>query len=84
MDVLSKSPGIMVDENGNIKLKGKGGVMILIDDKPTYLSGSALEGFLKSLPAASIKHIEIMTNPPAHYEAAGNAGIINIKTKRIS
>lgn len=82
MDVLSKSPGIMVDENGNIKLKGKGGVMILIDDKPTYLSGSALEGFLKSLPAASIKHIEIMTNPPAHYEAAGNAGIINIKTKK--
>lgn len=82
MDVLSKSPGIMVDENGNIKLKGKGGVTVYIDDKPTYLTGTALESFLKSLPSAAIKHIEIMTNPPAHYEAAGNAGIINIRTKK--
>lgn len=82
MDVLSKSPGIMVDENGGIKLKGKSGVMILIDDKPTYLTGSELENYLKSLPSSAIKQIEIMTNPPAQYEAAGNAGIINIKTKK--
>ena len=82
LDVLSKSPGIMVSENGVIKLKGKPGVMILIDDKPTYLTGSELESYLKSLPSSVIKQIEIMTNPPAKYEAAGNAGIINIKTKK--
>lgn len=82
MDVLSKSPGIMVDENGNIKLKGKSGVMVYVDDKPTYMSGAELEAFLKSMPAASIKQIEIMNNPPAHYDAAGNSGIINIKTRR--
>lgn len=82
MDVLSKSPGIMVDENGNIKLKGKSGVTVFVDDKPTYLSGTDLESFLKSLSAESIKQIEIMVNPPAHYEAAGNSGIINIKTKK--
>lgn len=82
MDVLAKAPGIMVDENGNIKLKGKSGVTVFIDDKPTYLTGTELESYLKSLPAESIKQIDIMVNPPAHYEAAGNAGIINIKTKK--
>lgn len=82
LDVLSKSPGIMVEENGDIKLKGKSGVMVYVDDKPTFLSGAALESYLKSLPAEAIKQIEIMTNPPAHYDAAGNSGIINIKTKR--
>lgn len=82
LDVLAKSPGILVEENGDIRLKGKSGVMVYVDDKPTWLSGTALESFLKSLPAEAIKQIEIMTNPPAHYDAAGNSGIINIKTKR--
>lgn len=82
MDVLSKSPGVIVDENGNIKLKGKSGVTIFIDDKPTYLTGTELENYLKSLSSSAIKQVEIMTNPPAQYEAAGNAGIINIRTKR--
>lgn len=82
LDALSKAPGIMIDENGNIKLKGKTGVLVLIDDKPTYLSGSQLEAYLKSLPSSVIKQIEIMTNPPAQYDAAGSAGVINIKLKR--
>ena len=82
LDVLAKSPGVTVDENGNIKLKGKAGVVIFIDDKPTYLTASELESYLKSLPSGMIKQIEIMTNPPAQYEAAGSAGIINIKTKK--
>lgn len=82
LDVLSKAPGVTVDEQGNIKLKGKAGVLILIDDKPTYLSATELESYLKSLPSSTIKQIEIMTNPPAHYEAAGGSGIINIKTKK--
>ncbi|WP_448634379.1 hypothetical protein [Pedobacter panaciterrae] len=55
---------------------------MLIDDKPTYLSGADLENYLKSLPSSSLEQIEIMTNPPAKYDAAGNAGVINIKTKK--
>ena len=82
LDVLEKSPGVRVDNNGVISLKGKNGVMIFIDDKPTYLSGSDLETYLRSLPSGTIDKIEIMTNPPAKYEAAGNAGVINIKTKK--
>lgn len=82
LDALERAPGVSLDQNGNIKLKGRSGVTVFIDDKPTYLTGSDLENFLKSLPASSVKQIEIMTNPPAKYEAAGNSGVINIITKR--
>lgn len=82
MDVLEKAPGIVVDQNGTITFKGKSGVAVFIDDKPTYLSGADLEAYLKSLPASSLNQIELMTNPPAKYDAAGGAGIINIITKR--
>lgn len=82
MDVLEKAPGIVVDQNGTITFKGKSGVAVFIDDKPTYLSGADLEAYLKSLPASTLNQIELMTNPPAKYDAAGGAGIINIITKR--
>lgn len=82
LDVLEKSPGVQVDQNGAISLKGKQGVMVYIDDKPSYLSGAELENYLKSLPSSSLDQIEIMTNPPAKYDAAGNGGVINIKTKK--
>ncbi|MFN8275331.1 MAG: TonB-dependent receptor, partial [Flavobacteriaceae bacterium] len=82
MDVLEKSPGIIVDQNGTITFKGKSGVQVFIDDKPTYLSGSELEAYLKSLPASTLDKIELMTNPPAKYDAAGSAGVINIVSKR--
>lgn len=82
MEVLEKAPGVSVDQNGTISLKGKNGVVIFIDDKPTYLSGADLESYLRSLPASTIDQIEVMTNPPARYDAAGGAGVINIRTKR--
>lgn len=82
LDVLEKAPGVLVDADGNISLKGKPGVMIFIDNKPTYIAGADLAGYLRSLSSASIESIEIMTTPPAGYDAAGNAGIINIKLKR--
>jgi len=82
LEVLEKSPGVQVDNNDEISLKGKSGVAIYIDDKPTYLSGADLANYLKSLPASMLDKIEIMTTPPAKYDAAGNAGIINIKTKK--
>jgi len=82
MDVLEKSPGVSVDQNGTISLRGKTGVVIFIDDKPTYLSGADLDSYLRSLPASTIDQIELITNPPAKYDAAGGAGVINIRTKR--
>jgi hypothetical protein len=82
MDVLEKSPGISVDKDGNISLKGKAGVMIMVDGKPTYLSAQDLANMLKTMPSSQLEQIEIMTNPPAKYDAAGNSGIINIKTKK--
>lgn len=82
LEVLEKLPGVIVDQNGAISFKGKPGVLILIDGKQTYLSGDNLSNYLKSLPASQLDQIELMPNPPAKYEAAGNAGVINIKTKK--
>lgn len=82
MEVLEKSPGISVDRDGNISLKGKQGVLVLIDGKPSYLSGTDLVNLLNNMMANQLDQIEIMTNPPAKYDAAGNSGIINIKTKK--
>jgi hypothetical protein len=82
LEVLEKTPGVQVDADGNITFKGKSGVMVMIDDKPTYLSAANLATYLRSLPASSLDQIELMENPPAKYDAAGNAGVINIKTKK--
>ena len=82
MEVLEKSPGVTVDKDGNISLKGKQGVMIMLDGRPSYLSGQELANLLKNMPSSAIDQIEIMTNPSAKYDAAGNSGIINIKTKK--
>ncbi len=82
LEVLEKSPGVMVDKNGNISLQGKAGVMIMIDDKPTYLSGTELSNLLGGMSSTQVEQIELITNPSAKYDASGNAGIINIKTKK--
>jgi iron complex outermembrane recepter protein len=83
LEVLEKSPGVKVNQDGIISLRGKQGVMVFIDDKPTYMSEADLAGYLRGLPSGSIDIIEIMTNPPAKYDAAGNPGIINIKLKKL-
>lgn len=82
LEVLEKSPGISIDKDGNISLKGKQGVQIYIDGRPTYLAGTDLTNYLSNLNSSQLDIIEIMTNPPAKYDAAGNSGIINIKTKK--
>ncbi len=82
MEVLQRSPGVMVDNNDNISLKGKQGVMIWVNGKQTPMSGQDLANVLKSMPANSIDRIEIISNPGARYDAAGSAGIINIITKK--
>lgn len=82
LDILEKSPGVTVDKDGNISLKGKQNVLVIMDGKPSYLSGADLVNYLRSLPSSAIDQIEIMTNPSAKYEASGNSGIINIKSKK--
>ncbi len=82
LEVLEKSPGVSVDNDGNISLKGKQGVIIMMDGKPTYLSGADLANVLRNMPASALDQIEIMTNPSAKYDASGNSGLINIKTKK--
>lgn len=82
LEVLEKAPGVQVDKDGNISLKGKQGVIVMMDGRPSYLSGAELANLLKGMQASQLDQIEIMTNPPAKYDAAGNSGIINIKTKK--
>lgn len=82
LEVLEKSPGVMVDRNGGLSLMGKTGVLVLIDDKPTYLSGAELTNLLSGMSSTQVDQIELITNPSAKYDASGNAGIINIKTKK--
>ncbi len=82
LEVLEKSPGVSVDNDGNISLKGKQGIIIMMDGKPTYLSPADLANVLRNLPASALDQIEIMTNPSAKYDASGNSGVINIKTKK--
>jgi len=82
MELLRKSPGVTIDKDDNISLSGKTGVQVYIDGKPTPLSGSDLANYLRSLQSAQIESIELITNPSAKYEAAGNAGIINIRLKK--
>ncbi|HEY4335753.1 MAG TPA: TonB-dependent receptor, partial [Puia sp.] len=82
LEVLEKSPGVTVDNDGTISLKGKQGVVILIDGKPTYLNATDLSNYLKNMSANQLDQIEIMSQPPAKYDAAGNSGVINLVTKK--
>jgi hypothetical protein len=81
-DLLMRLPGVVVSD-GVISIQGKSGVRVLIDDKIQQLSGDQLIGVLKSMSASMIEKIEILKNPPVKYDAAGNAGMINIVTKKI-
>jgi len=82
LEVLEKSPGVSVDKDGKISLKGKSEVLVMIDGKPSYLGGTELANLLSNMNSNQLSQIEIMTNPSAKYDASGNAGVINIKTKK--
>ena len=81
MDILEKSPGITVGKDGSIIMKGKPSVTVLIDGKPTQLSGADLQAYLSAMSASQVDVVELIETPGAKYDASGNAGIINIKTK---
>ena len=82
LDLMRRLPGVSVDMNGTISMQGKEGVLVLIDDRPTYLSGDDLAAYLKTITAEDAAQIELITQPGAKYDAAGNTGIINIKLKK--
>ncbi|AMR29294.1 hypothetical protein A0257_20790 [Hymenobacter psoromatis] len=81
-DVLQNVPSVAVDQTGAVSVRGKSGVTIFIDGKPTGAAGGAGGGSLDQIPASSIDRIEVITNPSARYDAAGSAGIINIILKK--
>src|ERR1700733_9120159 len=82
LEVLEKSPGVTVDSNGGISLRGRTPVLVTIDDKPTYLSGDVLKTLLSSMNSTEVAQIELIPTPAAKYDASGNAGIINLKTQK--
>ncbi|GAB3169148.1 TonB-dependent receptor [Telluribacter humicola] len=82
LEVLARSPGITIDQNDNISMRGRQGVLVLLDGKLIPMTGTELGNMLRSMPAEQLEKIELITNPPAKYEAAGSAGIISIKTKK--
>lgn len=82
LDLLKKSPGVTSDKDNNLSLNGKSGVQVYVDGRPTYIAGATLADYLKTLQSSSIASIEIISNPGAKYEAAGSAGIINIRLKK--
>ncbi|GAB3825352.1 TonB-dependent receptor [Hymenobacter jeollabukensis] len=82
LDVLRRSPGVTVDGSDNLALRGRQGLLVLIDGKRQPMTGTELADYLRNLPADQVKNIELITNPPAKYDAQGGAGIIAINLKK--
>ncbi|WP_316819422.1 TonB-dependent receptor domain-containing protein [Pedobacter gandavensis] len=82
LELLNKAPGLTVTENGEVSLKGRSGTTVMINGKPTYLSGDQLANLLRGTNSSSISRIEIMSNPTANFDASGSAGIVNIIIKK--
>ena len=82
ISLLRKAPGVTVDNNENVNVLGRSGVLMYVDGKRLPLSGAELSGYLQSLTAEQIDRIDIISNPGAKYEAEGNAGIIDIRLKK--
>lgn len=82
LELLQKSPGIQVDNNENISMKGKSGVRVYVDGKMMQLDTKDLAAYLKSINSSDMEAIEMISNPSAKYDASGNAGIINIRLKK--
>ena len=82
LDLLRKAPGVTLDNNDNITVLSRAGVLVYVDGKRLPLAGGELTNYLRSLTAEQIDRIDIITNPGAKYEAEGNAGIIDIRLKK--
>lgn len=84
LDALRKAPGVTIDKDDNVVYRGSGGVVIMIDGRRTYMTGSELSNYLKQMQAETISKIELIPNPPASYDAEGATGMINIVLKKNS
>jgi ferric enterobactin receptor len=82
LDVLTRAPGVTVDGSDNLALRGKQGLLVIIDGKRQPMTGTELADYLRTLPAEQLKNIELITNPPASYDAQGTAGVIAINLKK--
>ena len=82
LEVLGRAPGVSLDAADNLSLRGRQGLLVLIDGKRSPLSGADLADYLRTLPADQLQTIELVTNPPASYDAQGGAGVIDIKLKK--
>lgn len=82
LDILRKTPGVLVDGNDKVSIGGRSGVLIILDGKPTYMQQEEVIALLRSMSSASVKSVEIINNPSAQYDAAGSGGIINIHTQK--
>ncbi|MFZ1751783.1 MAG: outer membrane beta-barrel family protein [Saprospiraceae bacterium] len=82
LNLLRKAPGVLVDNNNNVSVLGRSGVLIYVDGKRIPLTGDDLTNYLENLTSEQIDKIDIITNPGSKYEAQGNAGIIDIRLKK--
>lgn len=82
LDVLTRTPGVTVDGSDNLALRGRQGLLVLIDGKRQPMTGTELADYLRTLPAEQLKSIELITNPPASYDAQGTAGVIAINLRK--
>ena len=82
LETLTKLPGVRLDKDENVVFRGNPNVQIMIDGKPSLLSGEELKQYLKTLDGSNIKAVEIIANPSAKYDASGSAGIFNIVLKK--
>lgn len=82
LELLQRAPGVVVTPQGAVLLEGKSGVTVMVDGKPTQLSGDQLLAFLQSLPGESVSKLELIARPSSKYDAEGIAGIINIRLKK--
>lgn len=82
LQVLKNLPGININQNGKVELRGSDKVAVLIDGKQTAITGFGNQTGLDNIPASNIERIEIINNPSSKYDANGNAGIINIIYKK--
>ncbi|WP_082491555.1 outer membrane beta-barrel protein [Pedobacter sp. Leaf194] len=80
LELLARAPGVSVSSDNSISLNGKAGASVLIDGKMTYLSNREVAELLKTMSSSNIRSIEIINSPGAKYDAAGSAGIINVRT----
>ncbi|MVN92497.1 TonB-dependent receptor domain-containing protein [Mucilaginibacter aquatilis] len=81
-DLLTNVPSVQVDVEGNVALRGSNNVRVLVNGKPSAISGGSVSDILQSIPASAIENIEVITNPSSKYDAEGQSGIINIILKR--